>query len=218
MSLQCLSKEGSAVEFIGGGPSILLAAGGRCPAGNLSFWDIAAPPGQSCIARLSHHKKTVVALEAAPGGWLLLAGDSDGALSATDIRMLSSNSGGGSTNSPPTAVLWSVRASRGSVHSISVLRRATSATSPSDGSGLVAITGGHDGAIRAWQASTGKLLQSVDAAHPKPRRLSLEGIAASAGGFGSSGGAGAAVTGVEVCEEGIVSCGADGSVRLHALV
>ena len=61
--LQALSKQGCAVDFVGGSSSVLVV-GGRCLASgmvgggcsNLSVWDTMAPAASSCVGRLSHHQ------------------------------------------------------------------------------------------------------------------------------------------------------------------
>lgn len=218
----CLSKEGRAVVYIGGGGSVI-AVGGKCSSGNIALWDAASPPAEACIGRLKHHSATVNALCTMPGGWLVAAADAGGALSLTDIRMLGGSTGGART-------LWSVRASKGGVQSLITLPlaatdrpRALAMGSASGGSGVL-VSGGQDGIVRVWQASSGKLLQSMEGS------MSGSSSGQKNGGFGGGkgllgpfgGGGGGAhhsqgVTGLAVCEEGVVSCGADGTVRLFPL-
>lgn len=213
----CLSKEGRAVVYIGGGGSVV-AVGGKCSSGNIALWDAASPPGEACVGRLKHHSATVNALCTMPGGWLVAAADAGGALSLTDIRMLGGSTGGART-------LWSVRASKGAVQSLVMLPlaetdrpRALAMGAASGGSGVL-VTGGQDGIVRVWQASSGKLLQSMDGS----MSTSSGGLGGGKGFLGSfSGGGGGSshpqgVTGLAVCEEGVVSCGADGTVRLFPL-
>lgn len=66
-SLQALSKQGCAVDFVGGSSSVLVV-GGRClpstatttasgiGSSNLSVWDTMAPTASSCVGRLSNHQ------------------------------------------------------------------------------------------------------------------------------------------------------------------
>lgn len=147
-----------------------------------------------------------------PGGWLLGAGDASGGISLSDIRMLGGTTGGART-------LWSVRAAKGGVHAVVPLSlggihgpRAL-ALGAASGGGAALVSGGEDGVVRVWSASTGKLLQSLEhsGASGAPKRLSLGGVRES-----SVGGIRVGVTGLSVCEEGVVSCGSDGTVRLFS--
>ena len=198
--------------YVGGGGSVVAVAG-RCSLGNIALWDAASPPSEACIGRLKHHSATVTSLCTLPGGWLLAAGDTAGALSLSDVRMLGGSAGGART-------LWSVRASKGSVQALTMLPLAASdrpralAMGAASGGGGVLVTGGADGVLRVWQASSGKLLQSMEGAAACVKTgkglLSLKG-----GGAGGSGLTG--VTGLAVCEEGVMCCGADGTVKLYSL-
>ena len=222
----CLSKEGRAVVYIGGGGSVI-AVGGKCSSGNIALWDAASPPTEACVGRLKHHSATVNALCTMPGGWLVAAADAGGALSLTDIRMLGGSTGGART-------LWSVRASKGAVQSLIMLPlaatdrpRALAMGSASGGSGVL-VSGGQDGMVRVWQASSGKLLQSMEgsmnASSSSGQKIGGfnggKGLLGSFGGIGGGGGGlnhPQGVTGLAVCEEGVVSCGADGTVKLFPL-
>jgi WD40 repeat protein len=98
----------------------------------------------------------------------------------------------------------------------------------SGGSGVL-VSGGQDGIVRVWQASSGKLLQSLEGSNTSSTSSGTggkisgvlgggKGLLGSLGGGGSSGSSHSqGVTGLAVCEEGVVSCGADGTVRLFPL-
>ena len=175
------------------------------------------PAASSCIGRLGHHSAPVTALCMLPGGWLLAAADSDGALSCTDLRMISSSgssgTGGaaasgaaGGASSGGARVLWSVKAARGSVCTLAALlpgpgSRGAGAGPVWGGGRSLVVSGGGDGAIRVWKAADGRLVQAVEGSPGGGRP-------------GSRGSSAPAVTGVAVCEEGLVSCSFDGSVRL----
>ena len=70
---QALSKQGCAVDFVGGSSSVLVV-GGRSlptasagsPSSNLSVWDTTAPTASSCVGRLTHHQVCE-----GVGGWQL---------------------------------------------------------------------------------------------------------------------------------------------------
>jgi hypothetical protein len=218
---QGLSKHGAAVTYVAGGSSAV-AVGGQCTkGGNIALWDTLSHPESGAIGRLSHHKAAVTCLCTLPGGWLLAAGDADGALSLTDIRMLgttsiNNNNATNSTGSGGGRVLWSVKASRGAVKSVVTTSAAT--TSSSGMSGLL-VTGGQDGAVRVWRSGDGHLVQSIEAAHysgsnmrPKHGKLAMNGDLSSP--TSSSSGVAVAVSGLSACSEGVVTCGADGMVRL----
>ena len=60
--VQALSKQGCAVDFVGGSSSVLVVGGRSVPAGgggassNLSVWDTMAPTAASCVGRLMNHQ------------------------------------------------------------------------------------------------------------------------------------------------------------------
>lgn len=194
-----------------GGSSSVLAVGGRCSSGNISLWDAASSPADACVGRAKHHAAhTITALKTLPGGWLLASTDAGGALSLADVRML-----GGSSRE--ARVLWSVRASKGPIGALCTLslggadRPRALALGAVSGGSTALVTGGDDGVVRVWSASSGKLLQSMDGAHTARavRRLGLGAVDA---------GAPAGVTGLAACDEGVVSCGADGVIKLFPLL
>jgi WD40 repeat protein len=227
---QGLSKHGAAVTYVAGGSSAV-AVGGQCTkGGNIALWDTLSHPENGAIGRLSHHKAAVTCLYTLPGGWLLAAGDADGALSLTDLRMLgttginnsNNNSNNNNNNNSSTGsggggrVLWSVKASRGAVKSVVTT---TAATTSRSGMSALLVTGGQDGAVRVWRSGDGHLVQSIEAAHysgsnlrPKHGKLAMNGDLSSP--TSSNSGVPVAVSGLSVCSEGVVTCGADGMVRL----
>lgn len=208
-----MSRHGRAITFVGGSGAIL-AVGGKCTAGNIGLWDSASPAANSCIGRLTHHSATVNTLCTLPGGWLLASGDAAGGLSLTDVRML----GNGDVR-----VLWKVRGSKSSINSVVTMRLKAATEYPramalgaAQGASAVLVTAGNDGALRVWQPSTGRLIQSIEEdSHSHPmgtalhrRKLHLGGAA----GFMHSSG----ISSLAVCEDGVVSCGGDGVVRLYS--
>jgi WD40 repeat protein len=221
---QALSKQGCAVDFVGGSSSVLVV-GGRCmhssggssgSTSNLSVWDTMAPPASNCVGRLSSHQATVTSVAMLPGGWLLSAGDAEGGLSCTDLRMIGGSSG--------PRLLWSVKAARGALRALVPIPGAGSSGGAlrygSGGSSAVLATAGMDGAVRLWRGSDGKLLQSLEMAHYSSRPGSAGSRRSSHDGAPLSprlapGSHAVPVTGLAVCEEGLVSCGSDGCVRLY---
>lgn len=232
---QALSKQGCAVDFVGGSSSVLVV-GGRCqPASttsigassNLSVWDTMAPAASSCVGRLSHHQAgTVTALAMLPGGWLLAAGDGEGGLSCTDLRMMGASTG--------PRLLWSVKAARGSLRSIVAIPSNLGGSAMAGlqlgrgGSASLLATAAADGAVRIWRGSDGRLLQSIEAAHfsSRPssagsRRSSYDGGVPLSPNSTSNAPLGShplPVTGLALSEEGLVSVGADGCVRLFSFL
>ena len=91
----------------------------------------------------------------------------------------------------------------------------------------VVVSGGKDGALVVLNVHTGSPVQVLEAAHYVEKRGLLGGRSArvTAGSAWDQptrrprpvAAVAAAVTGVSVCAEGVVSCGADGVVRLHPL-
>jgi hypothetical protein len=204
----CDLREGAAVEFVGGGSSVL-AVGGRSAAGDhVGLWDSAAPPDAARVGALRHHRDAVLCLRALPGGWLLAAGDAAGALSLTDVRMLGGGAGAGGAR-----VLWSVRAAKGAVRHLTALPlggavrpRAAALGAAGD---VALVSGGADGVVRVWDAAAGRLLQSVELA---------PAAGAPGGGRRSLGGRDAGVAALDVCDEGVLACGGGGAVHLLPLL
>ncbi len=204
----CDLREGAAVEFVGGGSSVL-AVGGRSAAGeHVGLWDSAAPPDAARVGALRHHRDAVLCLRALPGGWLLAAGDAAGALSLTDVRMLGGGAGAGGAR-----VLWSVRAAKGAVRHLAALPLGGAARPRAAALGAAGdaalVSGGADGVVRVWDAAAGRLLQSVELA---------PAAGAPGGGRRSLGGRDAGVAALDVCDEGVLACGGGGAVRLLPLL
>lgn len=206
LPLQCVSKRGYAVTFVGGS-SAVVAAAGSCSMGNISLWDITSRPQDACIGRLKHHKDDVCCIHTLPGGWLLAAGDNEGRLSVTDVRMMGSSSSNAS-------VLWAVRAAKGRITSLDVLqscnlerKSGSLLMGAASGYGSGVVTAGVDGIIRIWEANSGKLLQETDPIFTNfqkaNRLLSL-----------TSHDPKHLISDIEICEEGILASGTDGVVRL----
>jgi hypothetical protein len=207
----CLTHQGRSVAFVGGG-SVVVAAAGSCEKGNISLWNT-SDQGDSCIARLKHHKSPVNRIKTLPGGWLLAAADDLGHLSVSDIRML------GSTEK--SSLIWHIKACKGTIRALDTItvdpNALTGCTTAarnaplSLGFGLDSgiVSGGEDGIIRIWNVNNGSLIQEttrVYAATPRTNRL----LSLASGGDPKY-----SITDLAVCEEGIISSGTDGVVRLY---
>lgn len=204
--MQGIDKRGRAVAFVGGSSSVIAAAGSGTQ-GNISIWDTTSPVDESCIGRLDHHKSEVGCLCTLPGGWLLACGDDAGKLSVTDVRMLGSSSSKG-------RVLWSIRASHGKLTAMETISLGDIQQKPkrfaigvASGLGSGIVVGGTDGILRIWEASTGALLQETDPIYtPTPKASRLLSLTSVDPKY--------SITDIAVCEEGIITSGTDGLVRL----
>jgi hypothetical protein len=205
----CLKTQGRSVAFVGGS-SVVVAASGLCESGNVSLWNTSLPEREACVGRLRHHKSPVNKVKTLPGGWLLASADDAGTLSVSDVRML------GSPDKDP--VLWTAKACKGRIRAIDTIAYESSAMQPRSsfkrhhfpaglGMDTAIVTGGDDGIVRIWDVNSGSLLQQSERIYsstPKANRiLSL-----------ASGDAKYSITDLTVCEEGILSAGTDGVVRL----
>ena len=200
----CLDQQGRAVAFVGGS-SVVVAAAGSSTSGNISLWNITS--SESCVGRLQHHKSPINRLKTLPGGWLLAAGDDAGNLSVSDVRML------GSSNT--ASVLWTTKACKGTLRAIDTISLDVSGESreqqmaPTGVANCGVVSGGDDGIIRIWEASSGKLIQQTISPHasstPKTNRI----LALASGDPQKYG-----ITDLTVSDEGIMSTGTDGIVRL----
>ena len=204
----CLEAQGRSVSFVGGS-SAVVAAAGQCNAGNVSMWNTSLPERGACVGRLRNHKAAVNKVKTLPGGWLLAAADDAGTLSVSDVRML------GSDRDP---VIWSTKACKGVIRAMDTIsyesggwRRPPSASRRHHfmpGNDTAIVTGGDDGIVRLWDVNTGTLIQQSERVHTAaastPRLLSLAGAPS----------AKYAISGLAVCDEGIITSGTDGVVRL----
>ena len=204
----CLKNQGRSVAFVGG-RSAVVAAAGQCDAGNISLWNTSLPDRESCIGRFRHHKAPVNKVKTLPGGWLLASADDAGILSLSDVRMLGSDR---------DAVLWSTRACKGVVRAMDTIAYESSPAVRQHsfkrhhfipGNDAAIVTGGDDGIVRLWDVNSGTLLQQSEPIYaPTPKSNRLLSLA-------SNGDAKYTVTGLAVCEEGVLSSGSDGVVRLY---
>ena len=205
----CLEAQGRSVAFVGGS-SAVVAAAGQCNTGNVSLWNTSLPDREACIGRLRNHKSAVNKVKTLPGGWLLAAADDAGMLSVSDVRML------GSDRDP---ILWTSKACKGVVRAMETIAyesrgfgRTVGASRRHhflvSGNETAIVTGGDDGIVRLWDVNSGTLLQQSERVHAAssstPRILSLAGVP----------GAKYGISGLAVCDEGIITSGTDGVVRL----
>ncbi len=207
----CLKNQGRSVAFVGG-RSAVVAAAGQCDAGNITLWNTSLPDRESCIGRLRHHKAPVNKVKTLPGGWLLASADDAGILSLSDVRMLGS--------SDRDAVLWSTKACKGVVRAIDTITYESIPAARQHsfkrhhfipGNDAAIVTGGDDGLVRLWDVNSGRLLQQSEPVYPaKPNTSSRLRSLTSGGGDAKY-----TVTGLDVCEEGVLSSGSDGVVRLY---
>jgi WD40 repeat protein len=147
-----------------------------------------------------------------PGGWLLASADDAGILSLSDVRMLGS--------SDRDAVLWSTKACKGVVRAIDTITYESIPAARQHsfkrhhfipGNDAAIVTGGDDGLVRLWDVNSGRLLQQSEPVYPaKPNTSSRLRSLTSGGGDAKY-----TVTGLDVCEEGVLSSGSDGVVRLY---
>jgi hypothetical protein len=235
----CLSKQGNAIVMLGDQGSQFVVCGKGDKGGAVSWWDVnAGPPGpRSLVAEVKgakgviKHEPTALALVHAPASPLLVYGDDAGDLTALDLRML-------------TRPLWTVhKANHGSVQSVaawasgspvapssSVL--APGVSSPSRGGATSApplvsvplksllVSGGRDGSLAVVDVVSGRMVDAVLQAHWTSSKNPLAGVMKlfASGPAGSSGHRnGAAISSVVCLQDGVLTCGADGAVRLIEL-
>ncbi len=170
-------------------------------------------------------------------------GDDAGGLTALDVRMLAdgrqlwaSNPHGGSSGSsaPGVSALAAWDGGCEAPEALTAAAAEAARRAPPMRLADVVVSGGRDGSIAVVNVHSGTAVQVVEAAHWTEKRGLLGGRlgGASLGGAGSphggegplparrarpGGAAGAAVTGLAACPEGLLSGGADGAVRFFPL-
>lgn len=179
--------------------------------------------------RTKRHMPTALcAVPEAGGATALVVGDDAGNVFALDARMLGQH-----------RALWSCRPHAGPAAAVASWAGSDAAGRPVDVSdahgagarrlaaGQLVATAGKDGAICLLDASTGELLQRLPEAHYTEKRSAFALFTGGAGAGPPVPGlprpkpaatAPAAVTGLSVCEQGLVSSGLDGVVMLHPFV
>lgn len=185
---------------------------------SLSLWDLLCPPRSARVGAAAAHSGGALALAMLPGGpsagslpAYVATGGTGGDVAVFDLRRLSSGSGSGSGSGGAAALgsaaqLW--RSSHGDSHTAQVATVAAAPwLVPGGGGGGVVASGCRDGDIRLFDARSGRLLQTAPQAHSRHTFLSQKGggtVVISAG-----------VTCIVPLAGGFLSCGADGTVKLH---
>ena len=235
----CISRQGNDIVLLGDQGSQLVVCGKGERGGAISWWDVnAGPPGpRSLVAEVKgskgtiKHEPTSLALVHAPASPLLVYGDDAGDLHALDLRML-------------TRPLWSLsRAHQGSVQSLdtwasgthsaptaSVLVSGVSKPSPSRSGATtppmvsiplqsLLVSGGKDGSLVVVDVMSGRVVDAVPLAHWTSSKNPLAGFMKLFAGPSSSGQhrSGASISSVVCLQDGILTCGSDGAVRLIEL-
>ena len=179
--------------------SVVAAAGvGAAAHEDVVVWDSLLPPRASVVASARVNSDGAGArclCAGVAGGSIVVIGGRGGALSAIDLRMPPGLGWGGRWE---TRRLWShAEGHAGGVRCAIALC-----------SGALIASCGRDGAVRLWDAATGELSREWAGVHE--RKSGVLGALASVGG----GGAEAAVGLAEAPHLGLLSCGADGTVKL----
>lgn len=227
---QCFSRHCSDLAFVGASGSVIAAAGLSPNNENVILWDTLAPPSSSRAAVHCHDggARCLAVIDSGGGGYpLIVSGGRGGDIIVHDFRYVASGRGSskhsgqngaapgvstgasgsptGHARKPPVAegggstsdrTVWSIpRAHAGGVHTI----EAVPGTS-------MFVTGGKDGEVKLWDTGSSRLVHAWERAHDKRTFLNARG-----GGAVMQ----AAVTLVLPLQDGMLSCGADGIVKLY---
>lgn len=225
--------------MLGDQGSQLVVCGRGERGGVVSWWDInAGPPGpRSLVAEVKgakgpiKHQPSALALVHSPATPLLVYGDEAGDLTALDLRMLAR----------PVWIL--PRAHHGPVQSVAAWACGTQAapsssvlvpgvsSSPSRGvpapssvsvplQSLLA-SGGKDGSLVVVDVASGRVVDAVLQAHWTSSKNPLAGMmklfSGNAGSSANQHRVGASISSVVCLQDGVLTCGADGAVRLIEL-
>jgi WD40 repeat protein len=219
---------------VGASGSVIAAAGLSPTNENIVLWDTLAPPTSSRAAVHCHDggARCLAVIDSAAGGGypLIVSGGRAGDVIVHDFRYVASGRGGhratgnghsvadgspgGQARRPPVGsnregrggvdlggstsdrTVWSIpRAHPGGVHTIESV----------PGTSMF-LTGGKDGEVKLWDAASSRLVRTWERAHDKRTFLNARG-----GGAVMQ----VAVTLVLPLQDGMLSCGADGIVKLY---
>jgi hypothetical protein len=217
---------GGDLAYLGASSSLVVVAGQGANGKNIIVLDTALPPQVSQVMSLIAHPGGATALHVIPQGMLLISGGESGDLAIHDLRMVEA----GAT---PVLLWLKTKAHAAPVTALAVAKIRSTRD--------ILVSASRDGALRVWDVKRQVLLQSVELAHFTVKRtqsfLSLGlarlgghasaaaagGGGAKGGGSGGSGGAGAgaeegkqgcAISDVAIAEEGLLTAGFDGAIRL----
>ncbi|CAH2057724.1 unnamed protein product [Thlaspi arvense] len=212
----CFNGHASDVEYISSSGSIVAASGYSSSGVNVVVWDTLAPPSTS-QASISCHEggaRSISVFDNDIGSGsispMIVTGGKNGDVGLHDFRYIATgkmkkqrNSDGRSStdgDQNKNGMLWYIpKAHLGSVTKISTIPRTS-----------LFLTGSKDGDVKLWDAKAAKLIHHWPKLHE--RHTFMQPNSRGYGGIIRAG-----VTDIQVCTNGFITCGGDGTVKLVSL-
>ncbi|KFK37434.1 hypothetical protein AALP_AA4G256500 [Arabis alpina] len=204
-SFLCFNGHASDVEYISSSGSIVAASGHSSSGVNVVLWDTLAPPSAS-QASISCHEggaRSISVFDNDIGSGsispMIVTGGTTGDVGLHDFRYVAT---GKMTKQDQNknGMLWYIpKAHLGSVTKISTIPHTS-----------LFLTGSKDGDVKLWDAKAAKLIHHWPKLHERHTFLQPTS-------FGYGGIIRAGVTDIQVCPNGFISCGGDGTVKFVSL-
>ncbi|KAG2290538.1 hypothetical protein Bca52824_050142 [Brassica carinata] len=212
----CFNGFASDVEYISSSGSIVAASGCSSSGANVVVWDTLAPPSTS-QASISCHEggsRSISVFDNDIGSGsispMIVTGGKNGDVGLHDFRYIATgkmkkqrNADGRSStdgDQNKNGMLWYIpKAHLGSVTKISTIPRTS-----------LFLTGSKDGDVKLWDAKAAKLIHHWPKLHE--RHTFLQPNSRGYGGIIRAG-----VTDIQVCPNGFITCGGDGTVKFVSL-
>ncbi|VVB03520.1 unnamed protein product [Arabis nemorensis] len=204
-SFLCFNGHASDVEYISSSGSIVAASGHSSSGVNVVLWDTLAPPSAS-QASISCHEggaRSISVFDNDIGSGsispMIVTGGTTGDVGLHDFRYIATGKMR-KQDQYKNGMLWYIpKAHLGSVTKISTIPHTS-----------LFLTGSKDGDVKLWDAKAAKLIHHWPKLHERHTFLQPTS-------FGYGGIIRAGVTDIQVCPNGFISCGGDGTVKFVSL-
>ncbi|CAA7044358.1 unnamed protein product [Microthlaspi erraticum] len=202
-SFLCFNGHASDIEYISSSGSIVAATGYSSSGVNVVLWDTQAPPSTSQASVTCHEggARSIAVFDNDIGSGsispMIVTGGREGDVGLHDFRYIAT---GKMQKQNKNGMLWYIpKAHLGSVTKISTIPRTS-----------LFLTGSKDGDVKLWDAKAAKLIHHWPKLHE--RHTFLQPTSKGYGGIVRAG-----VTDIQVCPNGFITCGGDGTVKFVSL-
>uniref|UniRef100_A0A1J3IBJ8 DmX-like protein 1 n=1 Tax=Noccaea caerulescens TaxID=107243 RepID=A0A1J3IBJ8_NOCCA len=202
-SFLCFNGHASDIEYISSSGSIVAATGYSSSGVNVVLWDTQAPPSTSQASVTCHEggARSIAVFDNDIGSGsispMIVTGGKDGDVGLHDFRYIAT---GKMQKQNKNGMLWYIpKAHLGSVTKISTIPRTS-----------LFLTGSKDGDVKLWDAKAARLIHHWPKLHE--RHTFLQPTSKGYGGIVRAG-----VTDMQVCPNGFITCGGDGTVKFVSL-
>lgn len=167
---QCVDRRGAAVSFVGARSTLLMTAGTNTDHNDITLWDVTVPlnGARAGTVQTAHH---VAGAAVCRDATTVIAVDRHGDVCAYDLRKLTHGTPAVAGSSGNGALIWRAeRAHAGGATCIALCPSYIAARVPSFADAEIAATGGRDGSVVLWDASTGVAVQTLHKLHTTASR------------------------------------------------